>query len=43
MAVTVGIKVYRKDGVGVLTISNPERRNAFTPDMRRDLAARLIG
>jgi 2-(1,2-epoxy-1,2-dihydrophenyl)acetyl-CoA isomerase len=28
-------------GIYVLTIVNPDRRNAFTPDMRVDLAARI--
>jgi 2-(1,2-epoxy-1,2-dihydrophenyl)acetyl-CoA isomerase len=36
-----GIGVERKDSAGIVTIINPARRNAFTPDMRRELTARL--
>ena len=37
----VGVRIERRDTVGVATISNPARRNAFTPDMRRELTAGL--
>ena len=37
----VGVRIERRDTVGVVTISNPARRNAFTPDLRRELTARL--
>jgi 2-(1,2-epoxy-1,2-dihydrophenyl)acetyl-CoA isomerase len=40
------IGLERRASVGILTLSNPERRNAFTPDMRRTLTAgfgELIG
>jgi len=37
----VGVRIERRDTVGVVTISNPARRNAFSPDLRRDLTARL--
>jgi enoyl-CoA hydratase/carnithine racemase len=42
MAITNGIGVERNAGVGVVTMSNPQKRNAFTPDMRRELTARLV-
>ncbi len=41
MAIENGIGIERHGSVGVATISNPERRNAFSPDMRRELTARL--
>lgn len=36
--------VLREDhgDIAVLTLSNPERRNAFTPEMRRSLTAHLV-
>jgi 2-(1,2-epoxy-1,2-dihydrophenyl)acetyl-CoA isomerase len=41
MSEFIGVGVERRDSVGVVTISNPARRNAFTPDMRRELTAGL--
>ncbi|MGE0387137.1 MAG: enoyl-CoA hydratase/isomerase family protein [Gammaproteobacteria bacterium] len=38
---TPSIQVRRDGATGVVTISNPARRNAFTPDMRRALTAAL--
>lgn len=35
------IKVERDGGVAVVTLSNPEKRNAFTPEMRRSLTSAL--
>jgi len=35
------IKLERRDRIAVLTIDNTARRNAFTPEMRRDLTAKL--
>lgn len=35
------IEVQRRDSIGILTIDNPARRNAFTPEMRRTLTAEL--
>lgn len=36
-----GIAIERREATGIVTITNPARRNAFTPDMRRDLTAKL--
>lgn len=35
------ITLERGDGLAIVTISNPARRNAFTQDMRRDLTAKF--
>lgn len=35
------IRVERRGPAGIVTLVNPERRNAFTPDMRRALVAAL--
>lgn len=35
------IRIEKRDGVAVVTISNPDRRNAFTPDMRFALTSGL--
>ncbi|MBB4631990.1 enoyl-CoA hydratase/isomerase family protein [Sphingosinicella soli] len=35
------IKTERHGGVAIVTLSNPEKRNAFTPDMRRSLTGTL--
>jgi enoyl-CoA hydratase/carnithine racemase len=37
-----GLTIERRDGAAVITLSNPERRNAFTPDMRRGIVAALM-
>lgn len=37
-----GITLERRGRVAILVIDNPERRNAFTPEMRRTLTADLV-
>ncbi|MBY8821012.1 enoyl-CoA hydratase/isomerase family protein [Sphingomonas colocasiae] len=37
-----GVTLDRDDAIAILTLSNPARRNAFTPDMRRSLTAHLV-
>jgi enoyl-CoA hydratase/carnithine racemase len=41
MTTTPGIGLERRGSIGVPTIGNPARRNAFTPDMRREPTASL--
>jgi len=41
MSEFIGVGVERREGIGIVTISNPARRNAFTPDLRRELTAKL--
>lgn len=36
------VMLDRDDAIAILTLSNPARRNAFTPDMRRILTAHLV-
>lgn len=35
------IELQRRESIAILTIDNPSRRNAFTPEMRRTLTAEL--
>jgi len=41
MSFQEGVKVERRGTVAIVTMSNPERRNAFYPEMRRQLTATL--
>lgn len=41
MSFQEGVKVERQGTVAIVTMSNPERRNAFYPEMRRQLTATL--
>ncbi|MDQ3887104.1 MAG: enoyl-CoA hydratase [Actinomycetota bacterium] len=40
---SAALLVERRDGVAVLTVSNPPRRNALTPGLSGDLAAAVTG
>ena len=40
--ITQAILRENHDNIAVLTLSNPERRNAFTPEMRRSLTTHLV-
>jgi 2-(1,2-epoxy-1,2-dihydrophenyl)acetyl-CoA isomerase len=42
MSFDEGMHVGRTEGIAIVTMSNPERRNAFYPEMRRKLTAILL-